>query len=97
MYYQVCILHISTSLQGTYAPEFYGIPMTHVRDIAFRPIVSIRGTATYEVAKMLTRVLRPPVGKSSCHLKNTKDFVYQVCKIQLQEGECITSYDVTVL
>ena len=29
------------------------------------------------------------------HIKNTKDFVQQILGIQLQQGECISSYDVS--
>ena len=50
-----------------------------------------------EVAKELSRILRPLVGKSPHHIKNTGDFVQQVRGIKLQPTECITSYDVSAL
>ena len=51
----------------------------------------------YEVAKDLSRIVRPLVGKSPHHIKNTGDFVQQVKRIILQQGECVTSYDVFAL
>ena len=69
----------------------------HKRDIPFRPIVSSRGSKNYEVAKELSRILRPLVGKSPHYIKNTGDFVQQVKGITLKPGECITSYDVSAL
>ena len=51
----------------------------------------------YEVAKELPRIFRPLVGKSPHHIKNTGDFVQQVKGIILQQGQCITSYDVSAL
>ena len=60
---------------GAVAPKFYGLPKFHKRDIPLRPIVSSRGSINYEVAKELARILRPLVGKSPHHIKNTGDFV----------------------
>ena len=64
-------------------------------------IFSMNGTKinsiSYEVAKELSRILRPLVGKSPHHIKNTGDFVQQVRGIKLQPTECINSYDVSAL
>ena len=46
---------------------------------------------------MLGRILRPLVGSSPHHIKNTGDFTEQIKGITLQENECITSYDVLAL
>ena len=77
------------------APKFYGLLKIHKRDIPLKPIVSSRGSINYEVAKELSRILRPLVGKSPHHIKNTGDSVQQVRGIKLQPTECITLYDVS--
>ena len=82
---------------GAVAPKSHGLPKVHKRDIPLRPIVSSRGSLNYEVAKELSRILRPLVGKSPHHIKNTGDFVQQVKGIMIKPGECITSYDVSAL
>ena len=82
---------------GAVAPKFCGLPKIHKRDIPLRPIVSCRGSISYEVAKELSRILRPLVGKSPHHIKNTGDFVQQVRGITLKPTECITSYGVSAL
>ena len=82
---------------GAVAPKFYGLPKIHNRDIPLRPTVSSRDSINYEVAKELSRILRPLVGKSPHHIKKTSDFVQQVRGIKLQTTECITSYDVSAL
>ena len=79
---------------GAVAPKLYGLPKAHKRDIPLRPIVSSRGPMNYEVAKELSRILRPLVGKSPHHIKYTGDFLWQV---KVQPGECITSHDVSAL
>ena len=62
-----------------------------------RPIISSTGTATYNTAKELARILKPLVGSSLHHVQNTRDFMEQIKEIKLKQGECIISYDVTAL
>ena len=52
---------------------------------------------SYETAKELARILKPLVGKSPYNVQNTRDFVQQMKNIQLQQHECITSYDAKAL
>ena len=37
------------------------------------------------------------MGTSEHHVNNTKEFADEIRKTKLEEGECITSYDVTAL
>ena len=53
---------------GCSAPKFYGFPKIHKLGIPLRPIVSSCGSVTYGVAKVLTKILKPLVGKSSHHV-----------------------------
>ena len=62
-----------------------------------RPIISSRGSVTYGVAKVLTKVLKPPVGKFPHYIQSSSDFVNRDRGVTLQLGECLTSYDVTAL
>ena len=82
---------------GAVAPKIYGLPKIHRRDIPLRLIVSSRGSINYEVAKELSRILRPLVGSSPNHIKNTTDFVQQLKGITLEANESIVSYDVSAL
>ena len=78
-------------------PKFYGLPKIHKRGIPLRPIVSSRGSISYEVAKELARILKPLVGSSPHHIKNTGGFLEHVKHVTLQANETITSYDVSAL
>ena len=49
------------------------------------------------MAKELTRILKPLVGKSPHHINRTHDFVEQVKHINLAPRECLNSYDVSAL
>ena len=44
---------------GASAPKFYGLPKIHKEDVPLRPIVSSIGSVIYEVAKELSRILKP--------------------------------------
>ena len=49
------------------------------------------------MAKELAKIIKPLVGTSKHHVNNTKEFTDEIKKTKLEEGECITSYDVTAL
>ena len=72
-------------------------PKIHKPDTPLRPIVSSCGSITYGVAKELAKILKPLVGKSPHHITSTQDFVEQVKHITLAQGECLSSYNVSVL
>ena len=78
-------------------PKFYGLPKIHKTGTPLRSIASSRGSVTYGVAKVLSKVHKPLVGKSPHHVQSTSDFVNKAKKITLQPGECLISYDVTAL
>ena len=82
---------------GAVTPKFYALPKIHKSGIPLRPIVSSRGSISYEVAKELARILKPLVGSSPHHIKNTGDFIEQIKHVKLQADETITSYDVSAL
>ena len=82
---------------GCVPPKFYSLPKIHKPDTPLRPIVSSCGPVTYGVAKELTKILKPLVGKSPHHINSTQDFVEQVKHITLPPGECLSSYHVSAL
>ena len=45
----------------------------------------------------LTKIIRPLVGQSPQHIKNTQQFLDYIHKVKLEPGEVITSYDVKAL
>ena len=59
-----------------------------------RTIVSSRGSITYDVAKVLAKVLKSLVGKSPHHVQSTRDYVNRLKGVILLPGDCLCSYDV---
>ena len=82
---------------GCIPPKFYGLPKIHKTGTPLRPIVSSRGSVTYGVAKVLSKVIQLLVGKFPHHIQSTSDFVSKAKGFILQPGECLLSYDVTSL
>ena len=82
---------------GCIPPKFYGFPKIHKTGTPLRPIVSSRGSVTYGVAKVLSKVIQLLVGKSPHHIQSPSDFVSKAKGFILQPGECLSSYDVTSL
>ena len=62
-----------------------------------RPIVSSRGSITYWVAKELACIIKPLVGQSPHHLRNTQHFVQQIHTKRLEPGEIMRSFDIKAL
>ena len=54
---------------GCVPPKFYGLPKIHKTGNTLRLTVSSRGSVTYGVAKILSKVIKPLVGKSPSHTK----------------------------
>ena len=82
---------------GAGSPKYYGLPKIHKQGVPLRPIVSSRGSATYETAKELAKILKLLVGKSPHHVQNNQDFLDSIKGIKIKPEECIMSYDVSAL
>ena len=78
-------------------PKFYGLLKIHKTGTPLRPIDSSRGSITYGVAKELAYIIKPLVGQSPHHLKNTQHFIQQLQGKKLEPGEVITSFNVKAL
>ena len=77
-------------------PKFYGLPKFHKTGTSIRPTVSSRGSVTYGVAEVLTRVLKPLVHKLPHHIQSTRDFVNRLGRLLLSQGSAFT-HDVSTL
>ena len=58
---------------GAVSSKFYGLPKVHKPDIPLKPIVSSTGTVIYNTAKEMAKILKPLVGMSTHHVRNTRD------------------------
>ena len=82
---------------STVIPRFYGLPKIHKQGVPLRPIVASRGSFTYPVAKHLSKILSPMVGKNGLALKNSTELVSTLRDCKLDETDILVSFDVTAL
>ena len=80
------------------AARFYGLPKTHKNNMPMHPIVSACGTATYNTAKFITKILQNYSGKTSSFVKNSSDFIKKIKHLSVDpEEETLVLFDDSVL
>ncbi|MGR8252493.1 reverse transcriptase domain-containing protein, partial [Escherichia coli] len=78
-------------------PKLYGLPKIHKINVPLRPIVSQINAPTYRLAKHLSSLLQPLVGKTTSFVKDSRHFVEILKDLQLQPDELLVSFDVVSL
>ena len=78
-------------------PRLYALPKLHKENIPLRPIVSFTDSPTYGLAKELSFLLKPLIGKSKYHIRNSSDFASSITHEILQTDEIMVSFDVVSL
>ena len=61
------------------------------------PIVSACGTATYQLAKFLTKILQRYTGITPSFVKDSKSFSEHLRLVHISEDEELVSFDVSAL
>ena len=79
------------------APRFYGLPKIHKTNCPMRPIVSACGTATYQLAKFLTKILQRYTGITPSFVKDSKTFSDHLRTVKISGEEELVSFDVSTL
>ncbi|BHF57186.1 hypothetical protein SprV_0100012900 [Sparganum proliferum] len=79
------------------APRFYGLPKVHKVDVPLRPIVSLRGAPTFNLAKWLFRHLRPLTSGAATTVCSATQFLERLRGTRLTADEVMVSFDVTSL
>ena len=57
---------------GAVFPKYYGLPKIHKAGVPLRPIISSRGSTTYETAKELAKIIKPLVGRPPTMYRTTR-------------------------
>ena len=77
--------------------DFMVFPI-HKNNMSMHPLVSACGTATYNTAKFITKILQNYCGKTSSFVKASTDFIKKIKHLSINpEEETLVSFDVTVL
>ena len=86
-------------LHGSNSPAtFYGLPKINKNNMPMHPIVSACGTATYNTAKFITKILQNYCGKTSSFVKDSTEFIKKIKHLSINpEEEILVSFDVSTL
>ncbi|BHF84817.1 hypothetical protein SprV_0902796900 [Sparganum proliferum] len=79
------------------APRFYGLPKVHKAGVPLRPIVSLRGAPTFNLAKWMFRNLRPLTSDAGTTVCSGTQFLERIKGMRITEDEVMVSFDVTSL
>nr|VZI40223.1 unnamed protein product [Spirometra erinaceieuropaei] len=83
--------------QETALARFYGLPKVHKEGAPLRPIVSLKGTPTYGLARWLFRRLKFLTADSDTTVCSSTQFVEKLKGVSLLPNEVMVSFDVTSL
>lgn len=74
----------------------YGLPKTHKKDLALRPILSATGTYNNALAKWLDKKLKAK-SISKFTITDTVPFAQEIKELPVSTNDILVSYDVTAL
>ena len=74
------------------APRFYGLLKIHKANCPMHPIVSACGTATYQLAKFLTKILQRYMGITPSFVKDSKSFSDHLKLVKISGEEELVSF-----
>ncbi|BHF78071.1 hypothetical protein SprV_0602118100 [Sparganum proliferum] len=83
--------------QDTALARFYGLPKAHKDGAPLRPIVSLKGTPTYGLAKWLFRRLQFLTAESDTTVSSPAQFLVKLEGVSLRLNGVMVSFDVTPL
>ncbi|BHF82544.1 hypothetical protein SprV_0802568200 [Sparganum proliferum] len=83
--------------QDTALARFYGLPKVHKDGASLRPIVSLKGTPKYGLAKWLFRRLKFLTAESDTTVSSSAQFLEKLKGVSLHPIEVMASFDVTSL
>ena len=81
---------------GSRLAHLYGLPKTHKRQLAMRPILSATGTYNYALAKWLEAMLKP-LSVNEHTITDIFAFTNEIRGVKINPGEILVSYDVSSL
>ena len=80
-------------------PRMYCTPKIHKKTIPapLRPIVDCTGSVTYATSKYLVSLMRPLLGKTPQHCKNSAQLANDLVNVTVEKDEQLISHDVVAL
>jgi hypothetical protein len=77
--------------------KMYGLPKTHKNDCPLRPIVSCVNSATYNISRFFTTMLRNVIGTTDSFVKNSEEMRRELLQLRIPPNHLMISLDVVSL
>lgn len=77
--------------------RFYSLPKIHKEGTPLRPIVALRGTPMFGLARWLSQQLQHLVEDNTTMVKSSQEFLQRLKTVRIQDDETMVSFDVTSL
>lgn len=74
--------------------KFYGLIKIHKKDYPARPITAACGSPGFHMAKFMVEILQDIFDDKNHHVKNSVEFVNKLENMNIEEDECMVSFDV---
>ena len=81
---------------GSRLPHLYGLPKTHKKVLAMRPILSATQSYKYALGKWLIVKLKP-LSTNQYTISDTFHFVNEIQQLSINNGDSLVSHDVSFL
>lgn len=78
-------------------PKVYALPKLHKINVPFRIIVFSIGTALYELAKFLERIISDSILKARGYVNNSFELYNRLSGVEVRKFNVLASLDVTSL
>lgn len=75
-------------------PRIYGTPKIHKKDTPLCPMVDSIGSVTYSLSKALIEIIKPLLGTTEHHCKNSNQLTPELNNINVETDEILISHDV---
>ena len=82
--------------KGSRLAHLYGLPKTHKKQLAVRPILSATGTYNYKLAKWLDEKLKP-LSINASTVTDIFTFTEEIQGMEINDQDILVSYDVSSL
>lgn len=74
--------------------KFYGLIKIHKKEYPARPITAACGSPGFRMAKFMAKILQDIFDDKGHHVKNSVEFVEKLENMNIEEDECMVSFDV---
>ncbi len=83
--------------KNTVCPRIYGLPKVHKPGVPLRMIVDFTSSPTFNLARYLSRIISPVMGKTVHRIKNSTHFLQKLRPVQVTSTKMMVRFEISSL